>query len=404
MLILGTFMIPSISGLPLTPAAEFYVPFWLIVLMFTNTKILFSKGFFIGYLFLVFHFLYSFFGFYPSDRNNTRFMLDEVIPILFSFSIIEYFQNTKRSDDIRKISNLLFFGTIATTVTSGIALTIYPDAARMLAGALSLEDNQDLSSYYSLIGIGGFNFYIYLALLPPIYLIIILNSRIKKIKIIFFGIYFATFLTVIISQYTASIVLFVITSLASILFLRVKSVPAYILFFLLLIFLYFNVQLISDSIVSLSNYINLENVSPRLKNIAYIIDGSEMNQSTADLQYALDYQNLKDISFDSFNSNVLTGGGKIGDHVFWYDVLGNYGLIGLIPWVIFFVYTFRSRVRLYNNQFKGVFVIIFFSLLFIGFHKPFRSFSLLPYLCIILPLILLKIQIWMNSNKTFLKS
>ena len=402
MFILATFIIPSISGLPLTPSAAFYAPIWLLMLVLTNTKIIFSKGFFVGYIFFIFHFFYISFDFYPSDRDNTRYMLDEVIPILFSFSLLEYFQNTKRFQDLRKTTNLLFIGTLITTATSGLMLIKYPDAARLLAGAL--VDNESLSNYYTLIGIAGFYFYIYLALLAPLFVLIILKTENKKIKFIFYGIYFATFLTVLISQYAASISLFVITTLLTYLYLRVKTVPVYFIFLITAIFLFFNKQIISNTIIDFSNYINLENLSPRLKNIAFLIEGNESNQSIEDLRYKEDYDDLKNISLNSFDENVLTGGGKIGDHVFWYDVLGNYGILGLIPWIVFFTYTFRTRIRLFNNEFKGVFVIIFFSLIFIGFHKPIRAFLILPYITFVIPALILKTQKWSLNNKSFLKS
>jgi hypothetical protein len=401
LLVIGTLLIPTISGLPKTPTTAFYVPFWMLLLSISNPRIFVSKGFFLGYFFFILHFIYLFF-FYTEDRDNERFMLYEVVPILFSFSLLEYFLNLRRYKDLSRITNLIFFGTILTTVTSAISLNIFPSAARDLAG--QIRETPELAKFYSLVGIGGFYFYIFLAILAPVYLFVIFKNPVKKVKLWFCAIYFISFYTVLISQYAASISLFILSSLATVIYLRVKSVPTYFLFFLTSILLYTNKQYISNSIINFSYQIDLESLSPRLRNIALIIDNNNNNKFSNDLEFKGVYDELKMKSLNSFNENIFTGGGKIGDHVFWYDVLGTHGLIGLIPWLFLFYYILKSRVSLFKDEYRNIYYIVFFALMFIGFHKPFRLLAILPFITFIIPAILIKIQNWMNSNESFLKS
>ena len=400
-LIVSSYLIPTVSGIPHMPATVFYIPFWLFLLLISSTKMFFTKGFLLGYLFLIFHFIYLVLDFHPIDRNTNRYMIDEVLPILFSFSLFEYMQNSKRVNDYIRITNLVSVGTILTTITSGLSLKIHPSAARALAGSL---DSQELARLYYLIGIGGFYFYIYLALLSPIYIFVILRTKNKKVKIWSILIYITTFYTILLSQYTASIMFFVIASIATILYLKVKKIMPYLFVFMLSVFLFMNKEIVTNFIISISNNIDLENVAVRLKNIAYTIEGSEKNQSEEDIKYSAAYDELKGISINSFNENILTGGGKIGDHVFWIDVLGNYGLIGLIPWLLLFYYLYKSRSKLFYGEFKGVYKIVLFCFVFTGFHKPIRSFSMLPFIIFFIPVILLKVQNWMTTNKSFFKS
>jgi hypothetical protein len=402
MLIIATYLIPTIPGIPYTPGSGFYTPYWLIFVIILFPRLLFSKGFLIGYLFLIMHLLYVALDLLPPERNNTRLMIDEVLPILFSFSLLEYFSIRNRFNDFRRITNLIFFGTLLTSITSSLSLSIFPDAARALAG--SIRDDAALSSFYNLIGIGGFYFYIYLAILTPIPILVILRTKSKKIKFLVLIIYVITFITVLRSQYTASIILFILSSVAAYTYLKTKSIPAYFILITITILLYMNKEFVSNGIKYFAEVVNSDNVTPRLKNIAYIIDGEGASLSDKELQYGAIYADLKTISLNSFNENIFTGGGDIGDHVFWYDVLGNYGLIGLLPWLMFFFYTLKSRRKLFSHEFKGIFYIIFLSLIFIGFHKPLRSFQIIPYITFIIPAVLLKVQNWMTNDKTFIKS
>jgi hypothetical protein len=233
---------------------------------------------------------------------------------------------------------------------------------------------------------------------------VVLRTKSKKVKFWFYVIYFITFVALLMAQYTASLVLFILASTLAFLYLKVKSLPAYFLMVFIILFFYINNQIVANGIIQFANAINLESVTPRLKNIAYEIEGTQINKSKKDLRYLNDYNNLRDESINSFNENIFTGGGKIGDHVLWYDILGNYGLIGLIPWLILFYYIFKTRGRLFTSEFKGIFYIILFCLIFIGFSKPFRSFSIIPYITFFIPAILFKIQNWMTNRKLFIKS
>lgn len=55
-----------------------------------------------------------------------------------------------------------------------------------------------------------------------------------------------------------------------------------------------NKQIVLNFIISVSDTINLESVSLRLKYVAYVIGGSEKVQSVEDLKYTRAYNELKD--------------------------------------------------------------------------------------------------------------
>ena len=400
LLILGTFIFPSISGLPLTPAAAFYVPFWLILLFFTCPQIFISKGFFIAYFFLILHLIYSLIPLYSINKDNTRFLSDEVLPLMFSFSVLEYYQKVKRYNELKNIGTLIFYGTIITAITSTVSLFFFPSAARDLAGGLSETGNEELASFYNLIGIGGFYFYIYLAIISSIFFFLILSIKKKgKIKTRLLIVYIILLIAVVLAQYAASLALFVIGALISGLNYYRKKTFTVILILISSILIYINKSLLASYIVDFANFLNFENLTPRIINIAAEIEGKTMLLTDEEAIYKDSYDELRNISMNSFAENIWVGGGKIGDHTFWYDVLGNYGLIGLLPWLFVFYYLISSRISMFEKRFKSLFLVCIVLLIYIGFHKPIRSFEAMPYFSILLPLVIFKLQEIMNNYK-----
>jgi hypothetical protein len=79
--------------------------------------------------------------------------------------------------------------------------------------------------------------------------------------------------------------------------------------------------------------------------------------------------------------------------------LGNYGLIGLLPWLLVFYYLISSRICMFEKRFKSLFLVCIMLLIYIGFHKPIRSFAAMPYFSILLPLVIFKLQEIISNNK-----
>jgi hypothetical protein len=389
-IIVATYLLPSIPGLPLTPTAFFYLPLWFLVIFIDSPTIFYSQGFKIAYLFGVFHLTYLLFSFYPLDKDNDRNFYTEMLPLMFSFSVIEYYQNKKNDSEFSFFINFSFACILLTSITSTIGLFFFPNAARDLAGALM--DNKNITAFYNIIGIAGFYFYAFIAIASIVCLYTFLKSNNRKLRYKLLAVYLIIFLTLIMSQYAASLSIFFIGLFVTLIYFYSRSFTKIILLIFTAIVLYFNISRVILVIVSFADVLEMEELSPRLKNIAYKIEGKEVSVSDEELQYEEIYNDLKKISIDSFKSNILTGGGKIGDHVFWYDLLGNFGLLGLVPWLFVFYYLLFVRVKIFEDDFKVIYILSVLLFAYFGFHKPYRAFETIPYIAIFLPFVTLYFQ------------
>lgn len=384
-LIIVSFFLPTFVALPYTTQAAFYFPIWVVLVGIFYPKTIFNFGFLGAFLFLILHVIYNLFGLYKTDTYS---MLDYFWPMAFSFSVIEYFNVSKDYTGLYGLTKLTFILIIITMITSIVSLTMFPSAARDMAGFLSATGQYELNRFYLYIGIGNYYFFHNVAFIVPIIVFLFQNKQYLNFNRVYLIIFLALiFLAIYRGGFSSAFGLFFI-GLSLGLFLNMIRSPLYYLILISIFYLQFNLigPLLAPAFYATADlFDDSEYISPRLRNLASNFDGSSKLLDDRDLKYTEGYEIQLAISTQAFLENPLTGSGKQGGHHHWIDLLSKFGLIGFIPWILIMIYMYRSRVRPLKGTFKLIYFHVLMCLIFLGLFKPIGLEDMFSFVAIFLP-------------------
>jgi hypothetical protein len=140
--------------------------------------------------------------------------------------------------------------------------------------------------------------------------------------------------------------------------------------------------IIADGLMIIAENVESYEVSHRLTDLAYSLEGRHTQQNS-DLDARVETYAK---SIDSFLSNPWgTWSLKaIGEHSFVFDALAKYGLLGLCLLVISFYVIYKNYIKLLRGRFiYGYAVVSFFLMILLAFVNPFAFTNILLF---VLPL------------------
>ncbi len=404
-IIIISLFLPSFVALPITPQASFYYPFWVILVLFFYPKVALNTGFLASFSFVVLHVIYIIYNFYQNE-NYTLFYF--FWPLAFSFSVIEYFQVSKDFEGLKLLTRLALILILITSFTSSVALTFFPGAARDMAGYLSESKQGELGDFYMLLGIGNYYFYHNIAICSTLIILLIQRNNefgVKKSHLILA--LFVVFFAVIRGAFSSAFGIFFIGVIFAFILPRIRTILFYIITIASFYIAFSSIgPLIAPGINVLADAVDSEDISPRLRNVAANLDGSDKLLADDELRYTQSYEEQLKMSLEAFQEHPLTGAGRQGGHHFWADFLAKFGIIGTIPWLFILFYLFRSRLRWLKGRMKVVVFHGIGTLIFIGFFKPIGLEEMFSFIAIFLPAFLIYFQsreIKTKSNKLNLK-
>ena len=287
------------------------------------------------------------------------YFFDILYKSLNEYSLIKY----------RKLFVLIVF---VSSVLSLRVLVVDSNAARLLAGAAS---DEQFSQYYDQ-GVGGYGFVFGLTFL--IFGLLIYKDRFKDAfrKGIVAVTIVLSYITLLFASYTTAILLSVVLL---ILYLYQKSenrLRIYAVVMLAGLVLLLREPLMK-MVVSLADRMDLYYISNRFSQLISVSDGG----SLTDLKrYTLYMESLQ-----SFINNPIMGGKVVGGHSFAFDLMGQFGVLG----VLFLALTIQKvmNYRFFTNKKKAsVFIVITFFMII----DTLDTIVFLPYIFFVLPLFLLE--------------
>lgn len=398
---ISAMLLPTISGIPFVP--HFSLFFWLVILYvaFLSPRLIFNKSLLVIIPVLIVHIIYIFFDLYSGTGN--RRISDIIIPYVVVNTLHLYY-----IDKPVKRKNFLILFVLAltlTSITSTIALQVYPDAARMLAGSLAAQGNLQLNNFYLLIGIGSYTHTIaWVFSITIIVYVVLFKYEFIKINIIillislvliqFIGLITLGFGTsFFLLLFSLTILLFNLGYIGKIVN-KIGLIPVYMLIGSATLFFGYYV---SPIFYWLADILNNEFLSPRLNNIAMRMDGSlaatdlnvvELYQLERENVYLGSYEVLARRSLNSFLDNPVFGGGRTGGHNYFLDLLGMYGLIGFVVIVIVYYYLMkRSFSIVIEKNDRLLLSHMFVAFIILGIVKTYSLlfffitiFFVVPYL------------------------
>lgn len=391
-----THLFPAFKSISGIPSENFYIPIWFCTLFFMKPRVYLTREFFAASMFLIVHLLYTAAGNYDLlDLRVIQTQGEIFFGVFFALSLWAYLRLGMDTKLLKTLFWIVIIGSIATSITTIIAITQNPSAARSLAG----NDNQEEVISLLRMNVGGYSFQYFLAMISPLFLYFYRKSKEKLwlIAAIIAG------LSIIYAQIVAILLVYAINVIMTFALLRGITLRHYlfILFFGIFILIQ-GKQLIKDVLyLSAAKLTSFEVISTKLNEVAaYLETSGNLDYSNAENIYA--YKIRYDRSKEAFFEAPLFGGtGRSGGHHFWIDNLAEHGVIGTAPWLLVIsVFIYSARKAFKKEEFLIIFngVIIF---IIIGINKNILINSMPIYPIFLIPLVILgyKYTSWNATNK-----
>lgn len=276
------------------------------------------------------------FGAYKESNSLYFFTMTFIFAlpvIVYKYYAIEYDFGLKIT--IQKLSILIF---LVTAINTLIVLQQYPMAAKIMAMSGAQEAEKQI---YASMGCGGYNYIYSLAvgLMPVLFSKIKLSGFWKVIRL---AMLVLSLIVMFMSQYTLALLLIITSFVLCIIYKNSTNSTARMIGIVLVIILTGMAYFVLPHVLTyFSRLISSDNgISTRLMQMASYMSTGEQGY---DLGGRLErYGN----SFRAFmNSPIfgirLIGNGTIGGHSSLLDQLGCYGIVGTLPYVLFFVSNFK---------------------------------------------------------------
>lgn len=274
---------------------------------------------------------------------------------------------------------LLLIATI-TSITTIIQLYKEPMASRYLA--TGRFDLYDLDLYIK-NNTGGYGFIYSLVLLMPA-LIYLFKKRVYN-RVFLLLIIILFYYCIIVSQYTIGIVLAVMC--LPLFIVKLKNTKFLIIVILIMPLILLLKNQIGNLLISLSDTPNLYFVSVRLKQLASLLQGTDMEGSH-------DRLILYRLSIDAFLKSPLLGRlsfifekQPIGRHSEFLDLMGSNGLLGIGVFIILFIFSFKTIFRSKNIKHNVFFlynILLYFVLGLINtIHLPMMFTIFFVWYCVL---------------------
>ena len=388
--ILGFLFLPIVSKNLFWPfmSSWFYLYGWITLLLIFHPKILISKPVLFIYFFVTLYLLLMSYGIYNIDFD---WIFSSLKYLFISITILQYFYISKDYKGLIIVMRFTLVFIVITTITSFIGMQRFPNAARELAGILQLHNETYLITIYERLGIASYDFFYGLAFSLPVFISYWKLKPIKiKMKIFIFSLITLSFIGLIKSQFTTPLLFSIIASLFA--FWTPKSNPNTLFRYILGVSLLFIAYgFLIDFIFYLSSLIPGNILSDRFYDVAdFLRHGLGGKSKALDVRWA-----RVPIQIENFLTSPIFGGYETTGHVFWIDTLAQFGLLGLLPWVLLLNDQIRRNLKYIHKTDRIYYIIPIVMFIAVGFIRNLGGARMTMFIFFIIPsLVLIKNQLF----------
>lgn len=252
---------------------------------------------------------------------------------------------------------VFLIGMTISMITTYLGNIEHPGVSRAMAH-LHSDGEANLSRFYQSLNIGGFDFIYHLPFLAPLMIYLFKKSSKWWLKVLALGGLTVLALTIYEAQYTTALVLSAVSITLIFLPEKVDMKKMVFYYFILLFLLYFFASSVSLFLGQMSEKTEVSVYTERLGNISELFAGEDLSGNDANNRLLL-YQK----SINSFVQNPFMGSSSsFGGHSFILDMLGGYGLLGLIVAICGLYNLYKNSVRRYRSRSIYVFSVYLFVL------------------------------------------
>lgn len=344
------------------------------VMLLGGRKSFFTPTMLVFYIYFVLYLALEIFGHYdlqgirPGRYNYFTYMH---IALGVTLVIRERFTTQSRISDLRLITKVALWSLFVTSVLSIYVTFRFPGAVRGSDVAFQLED----VSIYRNYGLGSYPFFSTIPFLIPGVIYQIKNS-IAQLTNTRALIWMTFVIVLLICSYKAAIVAPLLLAIAvafiSVLGRRRFKANLAIIVLVIVILALIPKTFYSKFFIDLSYSIPNREVASKIRDIGISFEGDfELLQSEEGANTSIESRASRIlINLNQFVTSPIVGTGKAGnEHLFWLNILAQFGLLGILPllWILF--HHIKVDVNKYDDEFKFYYLVTMLAFFTMGFMK-----------------------------------
>jgi len=339
---------------------------WLAALLIFEYKRFISKTYLLLYLFIFIAFIMN--ALYWYQFNSIPWMISDIRNLIIAITLVDYFISSK---DYKGLNICLYVILASTVITCLIDIFIffrYGYTSRVRA---------DLHIYLKNFGFADMSFYYGICLTLPVIMACFKSQKTRCLKKWFLLFYiiivsYALFL----AEYATA---FLIATLGLIFGYLGRERFKYSLLLAVIVIcvgLLLPRNIVSKTIYYVAEQSEGETMSARLSDVGLFISGEPTSTATH-----VEYRGAR-IPFQLKNivQSPIIGGGPTTEHCFWLDRFSMFGIIGMIPWILIFIYQIRLTNFFIDNHYRYYYYVCLFLCIIMGLMK--QLIGVYPFLVI----------------------
>lgn len=342
--------------------------------------------FFILFAFLIIIFV-------QTKSYDIQFYRVIIIYWLFALSLINVFLYNQDWNGMKIVLIIGILILLISTIFSIIYSGSQPDLVRQYVLYSSEQDNVGVKLGQRL-GIANYGMIHGIPTLLPIVVYLFKKEKKLILKILWLSLIAAFYYLIIVSGFGTALILSTFILISSILVSENKKKNLFL--FGILIFigaLFINKEFILHSLDWVKGYFENSAIYDKIVDIQYSIQ-------TNDFEGQLDTRgNLYADSWNTFSKYPIFGSAQqsdAGGHLFVADFLAWFGLVGTLPLILFFYYSFRRIYLMIENHQKIYYILVLIPFIILSFVKAVPFFEQILYLFVFIPAVFLLKK---NSDK-----
>lgn len=317
-----------------------------------------------------FYFFLMFTGIYNNEMYQYNWLfITELLPVFVTFLFYSIWIRFRQLFNLRLFLKFLLVFILITAIYSIIGLNKYPLASRQLAGGLARKGDFATIDFYKTIGIAGYDFYYGLAFAMPVFIMLLKkhwDNVFQRFLILFYIgiIYYA----IIKSQMTTALLFASLNIFFAAIGLKNIRKSFWLWIFIIGFILFIPNQFYADTVKLFSGIVPGETLQKRLLDLSIAIEYADRGLAGTGTHIE---QRAERIPFllSQFYQSPIIGGGKSTGHVFWFDRLSLFGIIGIIPWIAVLYVFIRETKTVIDKEYHIYFYLSILSFILIGFMK-----------------------------------
>ena len=354
--------------------------FVIIIIVINDSKILLSPSIIFCYILLLIFFIMSYLGYYDLQGGYSRkyYIIEhQLLPLITAVLLGEHLLNQEHLSELKIIIYIGLFSLLIESLLSIIIIQRFPDAVR----GTELQFTREIMSVYEKMGLGDYSIVSSLPfLIPPlIYYINIKNNLFKRKQLLWilllFIIIFYSYKAVLVAPFLISIIALILSLMGRV---RVVGNLRFIMIIPILI-LFIPRIWIGSIFYSLSDKTTNIEYKQKLNDFGLsIAEGIEISPEAENSINTIESRAARiPITLSAFFKSPLIGNGKVvNSHVYWFNFLGQFGLIGFIPlFMILYTYIKRMLGKIHTDA-KFFCILIILSFLILGSIKALSDFPI----------------------------